>query len=333
MVNPLISIIIPTYNEQDNIGKCLDSVLMQNYPKDKLDIIVIDDNSTDKTQEIAAKYPVNLIIKNTAEYPQGAEPSKIIGYTLARGELFMYLDADAFLSEPEYLNKIITPLINHPELAGSFTRFLPDLKNDPAINRYLSYHPLHLDPLLRWICYPIEKTFIKKGDGFMWCEFGKKKTPPIGICMYRMDDLREVIGNPKTYNWIDIEIPLTLASKGRNKFAYIPNSGHYHLTVTNMKDLLRQKKRDVVKTYLPALGKRKFTYVNFSNPFEFLRLALFVVYANSIIGPLLSGLWQVIKYKDIACLYELPATMLVTDYVAYFFTKHNLEKILKRKYA
>lgn len=52
---PLVSVIIPTLNEEKNIGRCLESIRKQTYPKDKIEIIVVDNDSTDKTREIVRK--------------------------------------------------------------------------------------------------------------------------------------------------------------------------------------------------------------------------------------------------------------------------------------
>lgn len=56
-----VSIIIPVYNEEETIGKCLDALLSQDYPKEDYEIITVDDGSTDRTREIVRKYPVRLI--------------------------------------------------------------------------------------------------------------------------------------------------------------------------------------------------------------------------------------------------------------------------------
>ena len=58
---PFISIIVPVYNEEKNIGNTLKSIFSNNYPKKKMEVIVIDDGSKDKTSEIASKFPVKLV--------------------------------------------------------------------------------------------------------------------------------------------------------------------------------------------------------------------------------------------------------------------------------
>jgi len=59
----IVSVIITTKNEEKNIENCLRSIKNQNYPREKIEIIVVDNNSLDKTKEIALKY-YNLNEKN-----------------------------------------------------------------------------------------------------------------------------------------------------------------------------------------------------------------------------------------------------------------------------
>src|SRR3989344_5053584 len=61
---PKVSILIPAYNEEKNISKTIESVLKLNYPKNKIEIIVIDDSSTDKTAQIAEKFKNVKVIYN-----------------------------------------------------------------------------------------------------------------------------------------------------------------------------------------------------------------------------------------------------------------------------
>lgn len=89
----LISIIITTKNEERNIGNCLKSVLAQSYPKKNIEIIVVDNNSTDRTKEIALGYTEKV-------YNKGHERSiqKNFGIEKSKGIFFLHLDADMILS-------------------------------------------------------------------------------------------------------------------------------------------------------------------------------------------------------------------------------------------
>lgn len=90
----LISIIINTKNEEGNIENCLKSLLAQTYPREMLEIIVVDNNSLDRTKEIAQKYTDKVL-------EQGPERSaqKNRGVRASQGEYFIHLDADMTLSE------------------------------------------------------------------------------------------------------------------------------------------------------------------------------------------------------------------------------------------
>src|SRR5687767_462156 len=99
---PLISVCIPARNEQDNIDKCANSILAQDYPN--LEVIALDDRSTDSTStrlsEIAAR-DSRLLPISGAELPAGwaGKPHALYQASrIARGEWLCFVDADTFLA-------------------------------------------------------------------------------------------------------------------------------------------------------------------------------------------------------------------------------------------
>lgn len=88
---PFVSIIIPAYNEEKRIANAIEAVLKQTYPKDKMEIIVVDDCSTDKTCEIVSRYSVKLIHHHKNKGPSAARNS---GAKEATGEILAFTDAD-----------------------------------------------------------------------------------------------------------------------------------------------------------------------------------------------------------------------------------------------
>lgn len=90
----LVSVIVSTKNEEKNLEKCLKSVAGQSFPTDNIEIIVVDNDSTDKTKEIARKYTENI-------FNWGSERSaqKNFGVHESKGKYFLHLDADMILSE------------------------------------------------------------------------------------------------------------------------------------------------------------------------------------------------------------------------------------------
>ena len=83
---PLVSIIVTTKNEEKNIENCLKSVKNQNYPQNKIEIIVVDNNSIDKTKQIALRYTdkvYNFGPERSAQRNFGVEKSKWKVYSLS----------------------------------------------------------------------------------------------------------------------------------------------------------------------------------------------------------------------------------------------------------
>ncbi|MBI1952466.1 glycosyltransferase family 2 protein [Candidatus Saccharibacteria bacterium] len=87
-----LSIIIPVYNEEDYIGACLDSVANQTIKP--LEVIVVDNNSTDRTVEIARSYKFVKIIH---EKKQGVFFAARTGFDIASGDIICRIDADTVL--------------------------------------------------------------------------------------------------------------------------------------------------------------------------------------------------------------------------------------------
>jgi len=92
---PELSIVIPTYNREDYLKECLDSIIEQNYPN--LEIVVTDDNSTDNTENICKEYMQKFsyikYVKNR-KYPQGPNGNKNNGLDFCTGEAMGIFDDD-----------------------------------------------------------------------------------------------------------------------------------------------------------------------------------------------------------------------------------------------
>jgi len=84
---PLVSIVIPTHNRKEKLTRPINSILQSNYPKDKLETIVVDDASTDGTyEEIRAKFHSGVkIIRNEREMLPAA--SRNIGIKMLMGNI------------------------------------------------------------------------------------------------------------------------------------------------------------------------------------------------------------------------------------------------------
>ncbi len=107
---PLVSVVIPAYNSARFLGEAIESVLQQTYPR--IEIILVDDGSTDETAEIARSYPVQYIYQPN----RGISAARNAGIARAQGKYVLFLDHDDRLL-PEGVKTGVKLLEDHPECA------------------------------------------------------------------------------------------------------------------------------------------------------------------------------------------------------------------------
>ncbi|PJJ79452.1 glycosyltransferase family A protein [Mucilaginibacter auburnensis] len=114
MAKPLISVIIPVYNAALYLQECIESVIAQTWPN--LEIIIIDDGSTDESLSVAQQYQHKQI--NVITQPNGgACKARNRGLKEAKGEYIQFLDADDILSADK-IEMQMNDLLNLPGCVG-----------------------------------------------------------------------------------------------------------------------------------------------------------------------------------------------------------------------
>lgn len=108
---PLISVVIPAYNEENELPHCLYALTKQNL-KEKVEVIVVNNNSTDKTEDIAKSYKARIVRENR----QGLIFAKQAGCEKAVGKIIAVLDADNV--PPKHWLRTIVELLSDNEVAA-----------------------------------------------------------------------------------------------------------------------------------------------------------------------------------------------------------------------
>ncbi len=105
--NPKVSIVMPILNEEKYIAKCIDSILQQDYPKDDLELILVDGCSVDNTQKIINDYMEKYdFIKLYENAKKTVQYALNIGIREARGEYIVRMDAHAEYAD-DYVSKCV----------------------------------------------------------------------------------------------------------------------------------------------------------------------------------------------------------------------------------
>lgn len=99
---PFISVIIPAKNEEKLVQGCIESLDALDYPKEKLEIIIVDGLSTDRTVEVARELGAMVIINAK----QTVSPGRNIGFENSKGELIAFTDADCVVDTKWLINSV-----------------------------------------------------------------------------------------------------------------------------------------------------------------------------------------------------------------------------------
>ena len=134
MKYPLISVVIATYNSEKSLGKVLKAVKSQDYPKNKLEIFIIDGGSTDSTLKIAEKYRCKVF--NNPKVDQVY--AKHIGYMKARGEYLLLLDSDEVLENKKSIRLKAESMQRDSRIKAVISTGLKKPHSYPDINCYLN---------------------------------------------------------------------------------------------------------------------------------------------------------------------------------------------------
>jgi cellulose synthase/poly-beta-1,6-N-acetylglucosamine synthase-like glycosyltransferase len=224
---PTFSIVVPVKNEEKVIVRLLDALLKLNYPKDKMEIIVVEDGSTDKTPEICMKYAkecgsnVKIVHKSTSN----GKPSALnYGIRNANGQIIGIFDAD---NVPE-----ANALIN-------VCKYFEDSKVAAVQGRTLSINSEE-NMLTKFISY----------EEAVWCETYLRGKDVLdlfvhlkGSCQFiRRDVLEKLNGFDENALSEDMEISVRLTEKGY-KIRYASDVCAWQETPADLKQLFKQRTR------------------------------------------------------------------------------------------
>jgi Glycosyl transferase family 2 len=137
-VNPTVSVIIPCYNAEKTLRVCLESVFAQSYPP--LEVIVVDDASTDSSPRIAEEFPCTLVSQPANG---GVSAARNAGVAASRGEVLFFLDSDVALATGA-VDNAVRMLAADPGCGCVFGVYAKEpLMDDGPVETYRTLHLHH----------------------------------------------------------------------------------------------------------------------------------------------------------------------------------------------
>jgi cellulose synthase/poly-beta-1,6-N-acetylglucosamine synthase-like glycosyltransferase len=224
---PMFSIIVPAKNEGKVIGRFLDAVARLDYPKDKVEVIVVEDGSTDDTLSICTKHVEiqNVNVRVVHKSICNGKPSALnYGLEQARGEIVAFFDADSVPASDALLN--VNKYFEDPNVAAVQGRTLSINLNENMLTRFISY------------------------EEAVWCEAylqGKDALDLFvhlkGSCQFlRRSVLEHLKGFDEDALSEDMELSARLTERGY-KIRYASDARAWQESPADLRQLLRQRTR------------------------------------------------------------------------------------------
>jgi len=231
-ITPTVSMIITAYNEEKNIGQKIENALSLDYPKDKLEIIVASDCSTDKTDEIVLNYKDHGVILLRQPERGGKTAAQNTAVLHAKGEILLFSDATS-VYETDAIRKIVRSFAD-PSVACVGGRYYYVEANSSSAAKGCS---------LYWKY----ETFLKKRETLV--------NSPTGVsgCIYavRKESFKPI--DPELIS--DFVTALQTVEQGR-RVVYEPEAVCFEETTESTKEEFRMRIRIIIRA-LNALFKMR----------------------------------------------------------------------------
>ena len=329
---PKISYCVFTYNEEKNIEGSLTSIFAQDYPKERLEVIVVDDNSTDKTLEIVKKFPVKILHNGKRD----GDLSATIGFNNATGDYFTAVGADMQFRGNDWFKQMVKPLMENPDMPAAVTKFYSHPK-DSLVTKYLNLDPIQRDLVYQTFSIGFDEVKKEKKNGYYICQYSEDRIPPQTHGLYRVSIMRNIVEKQKIY--YDMGNLILLVKEGYTKFGYVPSAGYYHFHADNLKHLLGKRMRNINRSYLKygtqvSTQDSHFKWVDLSSFKDVVKIILLVICANLFFPIFFMSLYKGLRHKSWLYLLEAPVTLALVDTILFAFLKdHRGRELLKNNFA
>ena len=329
-----ITIIVPCLNEEKFVGKCLEMILEQDYPKESMEILVVDGMSIDgtrkKIEEIINKVGKNYKIRILDNLEKFIPFALNIGIKQAKGDIIIRMDAHAGY-EKDYISKCVKYLkeYNADNIGGK-------MKTLPADNSLT----------VKAISLVLSSCF----GAFSFFRVGTKRPREVdtvfGGCYKREVFDRIGLFNEKLLRSEDMEFNLRLKKAG-GKIILHPEIKSYYYPKSNLRDFLKHNIKDGVwavyplkfngitlklRHYLPLIFTALLIDLLILGVFFFWARILFnLVFGSYLILSLIFSLIISLKEKDLRLFFVLPVVFFVRHFGYGFGSLIGLVKLLFRK--
>lgn len=310
---PRVTFIIPVLNAAGILENCLQSIRRQDYPPEKVEIVLADGGSTDGTQAIGRKYEAKVIDDRVSRH---MEDSKKVALAQAGGEYIVFVDADNELTHPDYVRLAVQALQKNPQALGVEGYYLPSAKMT-SLCAYLTQR-LHISDPICWLMSVNPVLLARNGEVERWTLPPDTFSYPLGAngFVYRKADLDSVRAQDK---FQDTHIAIFLMQAGKREWLRIHGRGVHHYYVDTLWNFLRKRRRAMVH-FLNVRAEFGSVWLEEKPPIPGW-LACF--YCVSFVGPVYHTVLGLVRDRDIRWLWHLPASFASVAGVVWGYITHK----------
>jgi glycosyltransferase involved in cell wall biosynthesis len=329
-----ISVIIPSFNEADLLSNCLMSLRSQDYDQKKIQVVVADGGSNDRTKDVVKKYNAQLITENSNS-PEAAKATAL-GY--AKNELILMLDCDNLLPGKNWLKTMASVFEKETEIVGCYTLRYTYRKTDNPLNRYFALFGVN-DPVAYFLDKADRQSYLSnswslggaavdKGNYFL-VKFSPDTTPTLGANGFLIRRSLLVKANISKKFFYHIDVNLDLIHKGLDTYAVTKNDV-VHSSGESLSKYLSKRKRYMQDLFLRDADRRR--YKLFDPAKDKFRIAVFSFLSLTLLAPFLLALRGYIKIRDRAWfLHPLVCFLLFWIYAWSYLKALVMNLLLMRK--
>jgi glycosyltransferase involved in cell wall biosynthesis len=293
---PRVSFIMPTLNAGAILENCLASIARQDYPREKMEIILADAHSTDSTRDIAEKFGAIVLDDDGKNMEEG----KRLALRRATGEFIVFVDADNEITHADYIELAIAALQKNPQALGVESYYLPSRK----MSSFCVYITalLHISDPIAWLMSANPKLIARDGEVERWTLPDGTFSYPLGAngFVFRRADLQSVQADEK---FQDTHVALFLMKKGKREWLRISGRGVHHYYVQTLWKFVQKRRRATVH----FLRVQKEMPVNWMREKPPVPLWLAAVYCVTFVGLIYHTLRGIFRDRDVRWLWHLPA--------------------------
>lgn len=319
---PLISIVSVTFNPNLSMfEKSLQSIRMQNYPKNRIEHLIMDAGSTNGVFSLGRQYNCRFIVREDLKARELVRQS--IGITQAKGEVLLILETDNVLTSKDWLEKMIQPFIEHEDVFSTFSAYYGFEKDMSALTRYTAFFGTS-EPTLYYLQktekIPLVQESYDKGEileetsDYYVVRFTPKNLPTCGDNGHMV--LREAMNlvNNDPYTYTHLDAIMELVKKRYTTFGVVKNS----IIHIGKKDIIHEMKRKIQlkNEYFDSnREKRKYLIFDWKSKKDRKNLLKYVIYSLTFIVPVLESIRGYIRIRDFAWfLHPLMCFFMVIGY-------------------